>query len=109
MAKYNSSIVGFARIRKHKGCDEFCSLGVIEKNRLNGIAKQLVLARLKIATQPVFLVCIIPNYFKKLGFEITKNYPNEIADKLNYCNSELSVPEKYVVMTYNKKRVKIKL
>ncbi len=104
VAKYNNTIVGFARIRKHKGCDEFCSLGVVEKNRFNGIAKQLIEARLKIATQPIFLVCVIPNYFKKMGFVVTKNYPPEIADKLNYCNSELNVPEKYVVMTYVKNK-----
>ncbi len=95
-------IVGFGRIRKHNGCDEFCSLGVLEKKRFNGIAKLLIEARIKIATQPIYLVCIIPDYFKKLGFVIVSEYPDEIADKLNYCTSELIVPEKYVVMKYQK-------
>jgi N-acetylglutamate synthase-like GNAT family acetyltransferase len=73
---------------------------VIEKKRFNGIAKALIEARIKIATQPIYLVCIIPDYFKKLGFSIVDQYPAEIADKLNYCSAELMVPEPYVVMKY---------
>lgn len=96
-------MLGFGRIRKHNGCDEFCSLGVVEKNRFNGIAKLLIEARIKIATQQIYLVTINPDYFMKLGFEITDEYPEEIADKLNYCTKELVVPEKYVVMKYQKK------
>lgn len=100
VAKENNELLGFGRIRKHQGCDEFCSLGVIEAKRFNGIAKALIEARIKIATQPIYLVCIIPEYFEKLGFEIVNEYPSEITDKLNYCVSELTVPENYVVMKY---------
>lgn len=100
VAKENDKLVGFARIRKHSGCDEFCSLGVLESHRFNGIAKLLVEARIKIATQPVYLVCIIPDYFKKLGFFVVNEYPAEMADKLHYCISELVVPEEYVVMKH---------
>jgi N-acetylglutamate synthase-like GNAT family acetyltransferase len=101
VAKENNKLLGFGRIRKHNGCDEFCSLGVLEEERFNGIAKELVLARIKIATQPIYLVCIIPEYFKKLGFIIVDEFPDEIADKLHYCTSELFVPEQYVVMKYS--------
>lgn len=100
VAKENDKLIGFGRIRKHNGCDEFCSLGVIESKRFNGVAKELILARIKIATQPIYLVCIIPEYFESLGFKIVHEYPLEIADKLNYCISELVVPENYVVMKY---------
>lgn len=102
VAKHNNELLGFGRIRKHKGCDEFCSLGVLESKRFKGIAKELILARIKIATQPIYLVCIIPEYFESLGFVIVNEYPPEIADKLNYCTSELLVPETYVVMKYQK-------
>jgi N-acetylglutamate synthase-like GNAT family acetyltransferase len=105
VAKYSDQLLGFGRIRKHKGCDEFCSLGVIESKRFEGIAKELILARIKIATQPIYLVCIIPEYFEKLGFSIVNEYPDEIADKLNYCTSELLVPETYVVMKYQQHSV----
>lgn len=100
VAKEGHDFLGFGRIRKHHGCDEFCSLGVIEAKRFNGIAKALIEARIKIATQPIYLVCIIPEYFEKLGFIIINNYPPEMTDKLNYCISELTVPENYVVMKY---------
>ena len=102
VAKEKNELLGFGRIRKHNGCDEFCSLGVLEEKRFNGIAKELILARIKIATQPIYLVCIIPDYFEKLGFKIVEKYPPEIADKLHYCTSELAVPENYVVMKYQK-------
>ncbi|MBC7694398.1 MAG: GNAT family N-acetyltransferase [Burkholderiales bacterium] len=101
VAKENDELLGFGRIRKHQSCDEFCSLGVIETKRFSGIAKALIEARIKIATQPIYLVCIIPEYFEKLGFVIVNNYPAEIGDKLNYCISELTVPENYVVMKYS--------
>lgn len=100
VAKKNEELLGFGRIRQHNGCDEFCSLGIIESKRFKGIAKELIMARIKIATQPIYLVCIIPDYFEALGFKIVTNYPPEMEDKLNYCTSELSVPEKYVVMKY---------
>lgn len=105
VAKHNNELLGFGRIRKHKGCDEFCSLGVLESKRFKGIAKELILARIKIATQPIYLVCIIPEYFESLGFVIVNEYPPEIADKLHYCTSELLVPETYVVMKYQKQSV----
>jgi len=98
IAKRNNKIIGFGRIRKHNGCDEFCSLGVIEEDRHYGVAKALIEARIKIATQPIYLVCIIPEMFEPLGFKIVTEYPLEIQNKLDYCTSELVVPEPYVVM-----------
>lgn len=98
IAKRNNKIIGFGRIRKHNGCDEFCSLGVLEEDRYDGVAKALINARIKIATQPIYLVCIIPEMFEPLGFKIVNEYPPEIQNKLDYCTSELVVPEPYVVM-----------
>ena len=102
VAKLQDAIVGFGRIRKHKGCDEFCSLGIIEPDRNQGIAEALILARIELSTQPIYLVCIIPEFFEPLGFTIVTEYPPEILDKLNYCISELTVPEPYVVMTLSR-------
>lgn len=100
IVKRNNKIVGFGRIRKHNGCDEFCSLGVLEEDRSRGVAKALINARIEIATQPIYLVCIIPEMFEQLGFKIVHEYPPEIQNKLDYCTSELAVPEPYVVMKY---------
>ncbi len=101
VAKEEEELLGFGRIRRHKGCDEFCSLGVIESKRRIGIATALIQARLNISTQPVFLVCIIPEFFEPMGFKAVDEYPPEMQDKLDYCTSELIVPEDYVVMKYH--------
>lgn len=100
VAKKNQSVIGFGRIRKHNGCDEFCSLGVVEEYRKHGIAKLLIEERIKLATQPIYMCTIIPNYFEKLGFVVTKEYPIEMSNKLDYCTHSLIVPEPYVVMKY---------
>jgi N-acetylglutamate synthase-like GNAT family acetyltransferase len=99
VAKLNEEILGFARIRKHKGCDEFCSLGILEAYRHQGIAEALIFARIELSTQPIYLCCIIPELFEPLGFTKVTDYPPEMLDKLNYCINELVVEEPYVVMT----------
>lgn len=100
----NENIIGFGRIRKHADCDEFCSLGVLNEYRNLGVAKLLIEARIKLATQPIYMCCIIPHYFKKMGFEIVNEYPIAMQDKLNYCINSLVVEEPYVVMRYNNKQ-----
>lgn len=79
-----------------------CSLGVIEPERLKGVGKQLVQALIQKADSPLFLVCIIPSFFSPFGFITVSEYPEEMQEKLNYCTSELVVPEKYIVMKYQK-------
>jgi len=100
VAKYNGELVGFGRIRRRENCYELCSLGVIEPERLKGVGKQLVQSLIRTAKQPLYLVCIIPEYFKPFGFVVVDEYPESMHEKLNYCTSELVVPEKYVVMKY---------
>lgn len=100
VAKQYDALLGFGRIRKHQGCDEFCSLGVLKEKRFNGVAKLLIEARIKMATQPIYLVCIAPKYFENVGFIVVDEFPEEMTDKLHYCTAELAVPEKYVVMKY---------
>ncbi len=97
-----NKVVAFGRIRKHSTCDELCSLGVIEPQRLKGIGKILSKELIKKANEPLFLTCIIPKFFEPLGFQITKEYPQELKDKLNYCTDKLYVPEEYVVMKFIK-------
>lgn len=98
VASVNNTIVGFGRIREYTNCAEMCSLGVIVPERHKGVGTELSTALMKKTKLPLYLVCIIPDYFKKLGFEICNQYPSELLDKLNYCTSSLVVPETYVVM-----------
>lgn len=101
VAKQGYQIIGFGRIREYEGCSELCSLGVIEPERNKGIGRSLTNHLVKIAKQPLYLVCIIPDFFKPFGFVETNDYPFELQDKLEYCTSELVVPEPYVVMRYS--------
>lgn len=100
VAKKENALLGFGRIRKHPGCDEYCSLGILPNEQNKGMGKKITQAILLIATQPIYLVCIIPAWFKPFGFKVVKNYPSEIQNKLDYCNNALTVPEEYVVMKY---------
>ncbi len=95
-------LIGFGRIRDYTNCSELCSLGVIEPQRYKGIGKQLVKALIQKAKNPLYLVCVIPDFFEPLGFTIVKKYPDELKDKLEYCTSTLVVEEKYVVMKHEK-------
>lgn len=101
VAQYKKELVGFGRIRDRKDCFELCSLGVIENERLKGIGKQLVEVLIQQNPTNLYLVCIIPEFFKPMGFMVVEEYPDSMQEKLNYCTSELVVPEKYVVMKYS--------
>lgn len=96
-----NELVGFGRIREHQDCSELCSLGVITNERRKGIGRTLVKALIDKASAPLYLVCIIPDFFEPLHFQIiSEEIPLSIKDKINYCTSELVVPEKYVAMKY---------
>lgn len=94
------TLLGFGRIRAYAGCSELCSLGVVEPQRHKGIGSLLVQNLIQNTQLPLYLVCIIPEFFEPLGFKITEAYPPELQQKLNYCREALSVPEEYVVMKY---------
>jgi len=93
-----NELVGFGRLRDHSDCTELCTLGVITQYRRQGIGKAIVAELVRISPSNLFLVCIIPEFFTPFGFAIVNEYPAPLLNKLNYCTSELVVPETYVVM-----------
>lgn len=100
VANQQHQIMGFGRIREYNGSSELCSLGVIEPERNKGIGKILTQQLIQKAKQPLFLVCIIPDFFRPFGFKETADFPEELNNKLQYCVSELAVQETYVVMKH---------
>ena len=98
VAKTTEQVLGFGRLRQHDDCTELCSLGVIESHRHLGIGTAVTEALIKKATGSIYLVCIIPEFFTALGFQVMKDYPASIQQKLDYCTQSLPVPETYVVM-----------
>lgn len=100
----NSSegLLGFGRVRELEGFSEMCSLGILTHKRSKGLGKMLTEAIIQKAKQPIYLVCIIPEYFSEFGFKLCSQYPAQMQDKLNYCTESLVVPEPYVVMAWDK-------
>ena len=99
--KRDNTILAFGRLKKHKNCDELCTLGVIVNERRKGYATLLTKALIKKSTKPLFLVCIIPKLFIPIGFKIVSSFPIELTEKLNYCTKQLIVKEKYLVLQYS--------
>ena len=99
IAKSNHQIIGFGRLRTHSDCTELCTLGVIPEHRGKGIGKKLVeqLIQRAFATE-LFVVCIIPEFFMKFGFELVSIYPSSIKRKHSICTTHYVVKEKYSAM-----------
>lgn len=102
VATDDNQIAGFGRLRKYIDCEEICSVGVLPAYRGKHIGKAIVEKLIQLSSNNLFVVCIIPNYFRQLGFNITENYPQSITQKLNYCRGSLPVPEIYVAMVLEK-------
>lgn len=100
--RQENELVGFGRLREHSDCIELCSLGVVTQYRRQGIGKAIVSELIKKSKSSIHLVCIIPDFFSPFNFQIVKNYPSAIQDKLDYCTQELVVPESYVAMCLKK-------
>ncbi|WP_317897112.1 GNAT family N-acetyltransferase [Aurantibacillus circumpalustris] len=94
----DKGLLGFGRLREYSDFTEFCSLGIITHERSKGLGKHLCEVLIKKAPNSIYIVCVIPSYFVPMGFEICTEYPEEILDKLKYCNNSLCVEEGYVVM-----------
>lgn len=106
IAERGEKRLGFCRLREHEACSEMCTLGVEEEARGQGVGARLIrgLTEKALKRHELYLVCIIPEFFVPLGFYITEHYPEPMADKLRRCETELSVPEKYVVMKYREEK-----
>lgn len=102
VAKHNDSIIGFGRIRNYPDALEICSVGVLQEERNRGVGDLLVQELIKRAKgAPIYVVCIIPEFFKRFGFKETAVYPDSLKPKLEYCKGTLGGCEEgqeYVVM-----------
>ena len=91
-------MVGFGRLREHPDCLELCSLGVATSYRRKGIGKAIVAKLIEHFSKNIYLVCIIPDFFIPFGFHKVEIFPVSIQNKIEYCTSELVVPETYMAM-----------
>lgn len=79
VAEIDGEIAGFGRLVKHNNCIELGTIGVVEKFRGKKIATKLINELINIAKQngykTIYLTTLIPEFFKKFGFEIQKENP----------------------------------
>jgi N-acetylglutamate synthase-like GNAT family acetyltransferase len=85
VAEERGEIRGICGLKKHHDCLELCSLGVDEKCRHQGLAKQLVLALLQKIKGEIHLATIIPEFFEKFGFNKTSRIPGSMIKKSEWC------------------------
>lgn len=97
---YNNKLAAFGRLRKNADATELCTLGVVKKYRGRGFGKAMVKALLKEAKSEVYVVCVIPEFFKKTGFKEISSYPESIKAKVDLCTQYFHVGKEYKVMKY---------
>ncbi len=81
----SGKIVGICGLKKHEDLFELCSLGVDESYRKRGLGKKLVIGVLKKARGKVYLATIIPDFFRKFGFEKSPQIPLSMIKKSDWC------------------------
>ena len=85
VAEDSRKIVGICGLKKHEDCLELCSLGVDESYRKRGLGKKLVVGVLKKARGEVYLATVIPDFFRKFGFEKSPQIPLSMVKKSDWC------------------------
>lgn len=107
VAKMGEQIIGFGRLKKIENYLELSSLGILDTCRNIGISAFLINKLAERAKEKaIYLVTIIPEFFKKHDFEITSGYPESLKTKIKYCSDSLcgcGEGEKYVVMKKNQR------
>ena len=104
VAKKNESIIGFGRLRAYSDCSEVATVGVIKPERNKGIGTSIVkeLIRMGFGSKEIYVTCVIPNFFLRLGFETVKQYPALLQKKVDFCKLYDFTDEQIFVMKFVK-------
>lgn len=101
-AKQGGNIIGFGRLRTYPGFREVASVGVLAENRGKGIGSLVVNELIRQTREEIYLTCVIPGFFSKLGFEKVKDFPSELIPKYDFCRSFGYSEEEVTVMKYKR-------
>ena len=86
VVEHNQAIVGFGRIIRHAGFSELATVGVIKKEQGKGYGSALVKAMaVRVESEPLYLVTVLPDYFKRLGFEVSTETIAVLQPKIRFC------------------------
>jgi len=97
VAEENKQIIGAAQLLD---CGEFLflsSVGVDQKHQKHGVAKKLLNKLLTKQDKEIYLYTIIPDFFRRFGFEITTTLPQNLPSKDRYECADC-YPERCVTM-----------
>lgn len=101
-AKRGDKIIGFGRLRRYPECTEIATVGVVEEEQKEGIGRILVSELIKLGPSELYVTCVIPDFFKKFGFQMVKQYPAVLQKKVDFCISYDYKPEEVFVMKLEK-------
>ena len=88
VAEQEQVVVGFGRIIQHVDFCELATLGVMKSEQRKGIGSALVRALIdKSDANPVLLVTVLPDYFRRLGFVDHNEDIAEFGNKIRFCLS----------------------
>ena len=85
VAKHNDAIIGFGRLRSYPDCTEIATVGVIPEERNKGVGTAIVKELIQSGPSEIFVACVTPNFFGKLGFQAVKQYPSILQKKVDFC------------------------
>lgn len=102
VAKKENRIVGFGRLKRHNGFEEISTVGVIKEERMNGVGKVILEGLIKQAKGEIYLITMIPDFFKQFDFEAINIFPEELKAKEKICKMHTCNCEDVTVMKFKK-------
>lgn len=97
VAEEDKKIISTVQLEEHPDFVYLGSLAVIPECRKKKIATALLNESLKDIRKNIYLYTIIPEFFKKFGFQVTSSPPTTLPSKIRY-ECEYCHPEKCVCM-----------
>lgn len=98
----DDKLAAFGRLRDNPDATELCTLGVLEEYRGKKLGADMVKGLLSVARCDIYVVCVIPGFFRKLGFIPVQDFPPSIQKKRDLCTSHYHVGIPYEVMKWGK-------
>ncbi len=102
VAKRADKIIGFGRMRKYTECTEVATVGVISQEQKKGVGTLIVKELIRRGPAEIYVTCVIPDFFNKLGFQMVKQYPAVLRKKVDFCKSYDFSEEQVFVMKATK-------
>ena len=102
VAKNNNAIIGFGRLRKYSECTEMATVGVIPEYRNKSVGTAIIKKLIQYGPSEIFVACVIPNFFSRLGFKMVKQYPSVLQKKVDFCKLYDFSDEQIFVMKIEK-------